>query len=307
MDIGLLVFIIFIVFAIAVYSYAAHIIRKRGKYKKAEIKPKLQAKKENEVNHQKSESKELKQLKRKCPKCGRTLTKYAMKCEKCGEWVDNDVFRRLSNDDIELIKTKDLVIVTPSLISLMIRDRIMNGLKSMKEKSEEKRVGLKEAIFCSYCYSFVLKVKAFWKKEKKKFLNDELNKCLISLALTLFEEISHYKKSNYNEALLLGLDLYKQLDKVPEDVPITFIQPESSEMFLTAQRMGEIVYGKGENIINKNIWLFLFHVNTFKYLSEPCSKFFIVEEEDFDWKSMIDKKILSKMGAKSPKALAPLD
>jgi len=252
-----------------------------------EKKVSLLSEKERRVNQYSFELDELKQS-RKCPQCGLAISKYALKCEKCREWVDNDVFRRLSNDDVELIKTKDLAIVTPSLVSLMIRNMIKGDLEEMKKKSDEKRVGIREAIFLSYCYSNVLKLSASWKTGKRNLLNDEINNCLISLALTLLEEISQDKKFNYNEALLLGLDLYKQLDKVPEDVPITFIQPDASEMFLTAQRMGEIIYGKGENMININIWLFLFHINTFKYLSEPFSKFFIVEEEDFDWKSMID-------------------
>ena len=37
--------------------------------------------------------------------------------------------------------------------------------------------------------------------------------------------------------------------------------------------------------------------------SEPFFKFFIVEEEDFDWKSMIDKKKLRQVEASNLEGL----
>jgi hypothetical protein len=237
----------------------------------------------NEINtflqtiQQERDSKLLKNQKEKyCPACGELQGIYAIKCDKCGSWVENDVFARLDNADVELIKSKDLIIVTPTLLVNILRDSIEKDVKNIKT--------LNEALFCSYCYYSTLKLTV----SSKTGSEDEIMKLVASLltmaAINSFntelssEEVALDRIFNYCE------DLYHQLDNAAVEVPYDPTNPDPSS-FHMATRFGQILYGKENNIVD-NLRLFVSYITTFKAFEQEFSKFFIVDEEDFDWKKI---------------------
>ena len=81
-------------------------------------------------------------------------------------------------------------------------------------------------------------------------------------------------------------NLFDKLEKINGEFPYADDEPSASE-FLVAKRMGEIIY-KDNNTLELNMELYLQRNLTFKHYEKLFSSFFIVEEEDFDWKKLVD-------------------
>lgn len=224
-----------------------------------------------------------------CPHCGQALSKFALKCEKCGSWVDNDVFRRLCERDVKLIKSRDLVIVTPTLISVMLSENINNWLRKLLKKSKE--LNYREALFLSYCYSSALNLHAEKKSNKKDLLDKNFRTAIILHNFSLIEKILPYKKKfNKQEVVEFGLDVFNQLDKIINEEILSpkfdfNIPPECQ--FIAAKRIGDVIY-KDKNTIKNSLELYVMFFTTMDTFRDTFSKFFIVEEVDFDWRSIID-------------------
>jgi hypothetical protein len=207
-----------------------------------------------------------------CPACGELQGIYAIKCHKCGSWVENDVFTRLNNADVELIKSKDLIIVTPTLLVNILRDSIEKDVKNIKT--------LKEALFCSYCYYSTLKLTV----SSKAGSEDEIMKLVASLLI--MAAINGFKTELLSDEVALDRifndceDLYNQLDNAALEVPYDPTNPNPSS-FHMATRFGQILYGKECNMVD-SLRLFTSYITTTNVFGQEFSKFFIVDEEDFD-------------------------
>lgn len=230
---------------------------------------------------------------KKCPYCGKKLHDKAFKCKKCDAWVDNDTFDKLCDEDVELIKDKNLIIVTPSLITLMLSMGIDKRLRELTKKSKE--LYFREVLFHTYCYSNALNICAKKKAGMKDLLKKDLNIALILNTFLLIEKILPYKKKFQNkEVIEFGLDVFSQLDKIINEEILSpkfdFDIPPESQVFI-AKKMGKVIY-EDKNTIEKSLKLYAMFFITMHGFSEQFSSFFIVEEEDFDWKSMMVYKKL---------------
>jgi len=227
---------------------------------------------------------------KKCANCGQILDDLALKCKNCKAYVDNETFQCLCDDDIRLIKSEDLTIFTPSLVSFMLSEPITKDLQSMVRKSESKTISFNEIIFCSYCYSSTVNIHANKKAGKNDLLKEQTNIELLSNAISCFSTMlkAPVKKDRTDKRIKWGLDLYKQFDEVLHDPTTVFPREEHfvEAQVITATEIGKVVY-KQETLL-KGIELFLMWVITEKHFEDIFSQYFLVEEKDFNWKIMLN-------------------
>ncbi len=238
-------------------------------------------KKKLEINHNGDKIDITRQTKI-CPQCRISLHKETIKCKNCGNWIDNDVFKRLSDNDVKLIKSKDLIPITPHYISLMLLEPLSKELLQMLDESEQSQIELGEAIFYSYCYVATLNLKATKKTGKEKKIEEDLNIELISLVLSIFKEMFPNQELNHKDAIKFGLYLYRQLNKL--HLQTFYRQDDEASMVIYAKRIGDIIY-KEKYHLTKSLNLYVHLIMSFKHFGEPFSELFIIEEEDFKLQS----------------------
>jgi len=223
---------------------------------------------------------------KKCPYCGRPLHNAAFKCTRCNKWVDNEVFRRLCEEDVKLIKDKDLTPFTPALLAMMVIDLLKKGnsLEQDIQKRQEKKLNEMQRfnllVFESFCYfeavSFA-KVKQGRKHKIKGVLRDVL---LQGVAQLFNKRVKHPPSSE----LLIdrGKALYAEFEAVLDG-----LGTNASSQLKASNAFGFIVFGDDSPFSFTGLSLYGHFMQMFKHMGKEFSKMFLVEEDDFDWQAIL--------------------
>lgn len=226
---------------------------------------------------------------KKCPYCGQSLDNAAFKCTRCNKWVDNELFNRLCKDDVRIIKNKDLTPFTPTLIAAMVIDLLKkhNYLEEDIQKGEEKALNEQQQfnllVFNSFSYFEAICSFVEMKKGCNHTIKEMLRVALLQGVAQLFNERVEHAPSlevlkERGEALYAKFQAI--LDKIPWEASPSS-QLEASNAFASA-----IFADEGPNLI-RGVSLWTYFMITSSGQSDVFSQMFLVEDEDWDWRSVV--------------------
>lgn len=224
---------------------------------------------------------------RRCQRCGDELHDTSLKCGRCGTWVeDSPVFARLGDQDIELIKAKDLAIAPPSFLSFQATELILDDTVQRLEHLGIEQPESADAYFSAYLHARPAVLAAHYKSDNTAFLRERVKVEFIAnaLAVVFFDIASRdflrIKRSTVDPRVCAGLRVFERLDRVREKYPAS-----TADIFACGQEIGKIIYGDSSTVfhnvqLSAEFWLNL------SQLPPAYSGYFVVDEEDFQWQTI---------------------
>jgi len=228
-------------------------------------------------------------LTKSCPYCGQVLGNAYFKCTRCNKWVDNEVFHRLCDDDVKLIKNEDLVPVTPTLIAAMLvpvlkECNLLEELPTrlgIKNFTEEQQFNL--LVFWSFCHFMAISTHTKMKRGHRDTITKELEVALLQLDAQVFT--NRIKHATSLEALIQrGTVLYRKLEAAWDKC----LREVSSPPEEVADAFAAAVFADNHPglLLLGGLELFLCFTKILERTRDDWSKMFLVEESDFDWQSL---------------------
>ena len=224
---------------------------------------------------------------KKCPYCGQPLHNTAFKCKRCNKWVVNEVFRELCEDDVKLIKDKDLMPFTPTLLAMMAIDLLKkdDSLEQDIQKQEEGKLNEKQQfnllVFNSFCFFETICSFTKMKQRRRDTIKETLRVAILQGVAELFNKrVEHLPSSKV--LIDHGKALYAKFQAILDGVGTN-----ASSQLKASNAFGFIVFGDDSPISFTGLNLYAHFIETFKYMGKEFSKMFLVEEEDFDWQAIL--------------------
>jgi len=224
---------------------------------------------------------------KKCPHCGQLLNNAAFKCTRCGKWVDNEVFNRLCEEDVGIIKTNDLVIHTPSLIAAMVISLLKEDdyLKEAIQKQEEKTLNEQQQfnllVFNSFCFFQAICSFVRMKQGCRHTITEMLKIVLLGgVAQLLNERVEHAPSLGVLQER--GEVLYDEFEAI-----LSQLGTDASSQLKASNAFASAVLGDDSPLSISGLSLYTTFMETFKHMRKEFSKMFLVEEEDFDWRAIV--------------------
>jgi len=235
---------------------------------------------------------------KKCPYCGQPLNNAALKCTRCNKWVDNEVFDRLCDDDVKLIKNNNLIIHTPSLVAVMVIDIVKkdNALEENTQQGENKTLEEQQfnlLVFKSFCYFNSIGLSAKIKHGCRDAIIDALRNALLQGVSEVYlkEELERWlTEGMFTEEEMKGtVEDYKERGKAlytKFEAILDGLGTNASSQLKATNALGSIVLGEDSPISFRGLGLYIYLMETFQP-GGAFSKMFLVEEEDFDWRGIV--------------------
>lgn len=232
----------------------------------------------------------------KCPHCGQTLHHGALMCSRCKKWVPNELFNRLCNEDVEVIKDNNLTPHTPSLVTVMVIGLMQDSnLEKQVQKALGQRLNGRQRFnlyaFESYCYFQAIILSAKMKRGCRDTiigtLKDKLWSGIIESAKMEISGTTHEEST-----LLLkagGRALYDRFDDILEA-----LGTDTASQARTTIALASAVYGDKQANIANGLPLYTQFMELSTAMLKPFGEMFLVEEEDFDWQAMMGKSLMSR-------------
>ncbi len=227
---------------------------------------------------------------KKCPYCGQSLSNIALKCTRCKKWVDNEVFRRLCEDDVKLIKNKDLVVFTPTLLAMMVIGLLKDeNLRERLQKlvggtlNEIQRFNL--LVFESFCYFEPICLSAEMKRGCKDTIKEMLRLALLLGVAELFNTTVEPDSviSSGPRPSVRGAVLYTKFEAILEA-----LEPNTPSQLRATNALGSLVLADNSPISFSGLELYSHYMASLEAMLKGLafSKIFLVEEEDFNWQAI---------------------
>jgi len=228
-------------------------------------------------------------IKKKCPHCGQSLHYAAIKCSRCKKWVPNELFNRLCNEDVELIKNNNLTPYTPSLMTIMVIGLMKDSnLEKQVRKALGERLNGRQQfnllVFDSYCYFNAITLSTKTKRGCRDTIMDTLkDKLLNGIIESSGVEVSGIEHEESTSLLKAGGEaLYDHFDEILED-----LGTDTPSQVRNTIALASVVYGeKQANMVN-GLPLYGQLMALSRQMVETFGEMFLVEEEDFDWQTMM--------------------
>jgi len=233
-------------------------------------------------------------LTKKCPYCGQLLDNAAFKCTRCNKWVDNEVFHRLCDDDVKLIKNKDLTPFTPTLVAAMViyqlkeSDPLEKEMQKLGKKklTEEQRFNL--LVFKSFCYFNSICSFAKMKHGCRDAIIDALRNVLLQgvseIYLRKLERfpVEQEMKETLEAHNKRGRALYTKFEAILDG-----LGTNASSQLEATNALGASVLCDELPISFGGLGLYTYFMKMFQ-TGRAFSEMFLVEEEDFNWRGIVD-------------------
>jgi hypothetical protein len=224
-----------------------------------------------------------------CPYCGGTLHDSAFKCKSCNKWVDNEVFKKLCEDDIKLIKEKDLTPYTPTLFGMMVYNLLKedNSLKHSIPELQEKELNETQKfnllVFDSFCF-FKAALSVNIKQGRKSIIKDALEFVLLRGVVNLFNE--RVKEAPPLKTLIgYGMVLYDKFEAVLHKVGTN-----ADSQLNASNALGAIVFNDDSPISFLGLGIYTYFLHSFVNLTKEFSRMFLLEDDDFNWQTTLIEK-----------------
>lgn len=228
---------------------------------------------------------------KKCPHCGQTLSASAFTCSRCKKWVPNEVFDRLCSEDVEVMKTKNLIPYTPSLLAFMVIGLMKDSdlEKEAKKALGQKLTGKQQfnlCVFESYCYFQAITLSVRTKQGCRDTIMSTLKDRLLSETIESAEwEISGTTEEESTSLLkAAGHQLYDRLDDIVEH-----FGGDTASQVRDTIALASAVYGDEQANIANGLPLYMTFMKLSTAMATSFGEMFLVEEEDFNWRAIVDK------------------
>jgi len=233
-------------------------------------------------------NKKIKDVKKRCPYCGQSLHDAALKCSRCKEWVPNELFNRLSDEDVKLIKNGNLTPSTPSLVAYMVIGLLKDSnLKKQVEKQLIRGLNRKQSfnllVFESYCCFTAICLSAKIKRGcrdtimadlKVKLLNGIIESSGVKMLGTEDEESTRILRVE-------GEVLYNKFEDIWKD-----LGTDTPSQVRNTTALASAVYGDKQGDMFNGLPLYAEFISTPFHMQEGFKDTFLVEENDFDWQAI---------------------
>lgn len=216
---------------------------------------------------------------KKCFNCRKHIRANDISCKNCGLIVGN-----ICDKDIKLIKSKKLRVVTPRLLAAAGLPAMLRTLNRTVETLGRKGLQFNEIIFCSYCYSSAFCLAAKMKTGKDELIKDKINFEFMKNSLSLFKQWESAEEFELDVRMNYGLSLHEKLDELFEKIRADAFSNRSYKKAFIWD-ISEIIYGNRKNFEDSLI-LYINVIPVHSSAIGKASKFFIVEETDFDFREM---------------------
>lgn len=220
-------------------------------------------------------------MKKKCPHCGQTLHDAAFKCSRCKKWVPNELFNRLCDDDVKLIKNNNLTPYTPSLTTIMVIGLLKDSnLEKQTQKVLGARLNGKQRfnllVFESYCYFTAIRLSAKTKRGCRDTIMGTLKAELLNAIIESsdVEEPTRILRAE-------GEALYNKFDNIWKD-----LGTDTPSQARNTIALASVVYGDKQANIVSGLPLYGQFIHMPVHMREPFGEIFLVEEKDFDWQAI---------------------
>jgi len=211
-----------------------------------------------------------------CPICDTIIKDDYIKCPKCKNYIDNSIFDRLSKRDIKIIKKNKLKIYTPSLLALQMENIYTDSIfDEIDKKFPDDDERYKYFLFKSYIYYKCSILRVNTKLNSVKTIINDYKNQIIFLSADLFNT---YKGNKFSDKYLIDLayDIFNNLDDA-------LLFEDNLKMSI---EISKII--SNERDLIKGFELFV-ELNEFFKMFDIFSSMFLVEEEDWDWKKIINE------------------
>jgi hypothetical protein len=212
---------------------------------------------------------------KKCPYCGQLLDNVAFKCSRCKKWVeDNEVFNRLCEADIKIIKNNDLTPYTPSLIAVMVLELLKEDdyVKESLQKPEWETLNEEQQfnllVFESFCYFETICSFVRMKQGCRDKITQMLKVTLLNGVTRLFNDrVEHTFSLDVLEKR--GEILYTKLQAILKRIPWEASPPSQLE---ASNAFGSVVFVEDSPLSFKGLDLYLRLWTTFGNMGRVFSK-----------------------------------
>jgi len=222
---------------------------------------------------------------KKCPYCGQSLDNAALKCTRCNKWVDNELFDRLCEDDVKLIKNNDLTPFTPTLIAAMVinllkeDDFLREDIQKREGRTLNERQQFNLLVFSSFCYFESISSFVRMKKGCRPTITEMLKVALLQGVVELFNAtVGHAFPVDVLKEQ--GKALYAKFQAILDELGTS-----ASSQLKASNAFGAIVFGEDSPLSIRGLSLYTYFMEAFT--PDMFTGIFLVEEDDFDWQAIV--------------------
>jgi hypothetical protein len=230
-------------------------------------------------------------MEKNCPYCGHALQDAALKCSQCNNWVPNELFNKLCDEDVILIKDNNLVPHTPSLIAVGVMGLLNKSkFKQLVEESYGKKLEVQQQfkllVFESYCFFEAICLHAKFKRERRDEIIEMFKTNLLDgiIESPTGNAVRIGNKNLIPTFKIEGEELYKQFDNVSND-----LGTDMPSQIRNTKALASIVYGDKRATIINGLPLYMHMLDIPDDLQEPFGEIFLVDDDDFDWRKIVDE------------------
>jgi hypothetical protein len=235
--------------------------------------------------------KDVQPMKKKCPHCGQSLNYAAIKCSRCKEWVLNELFDRLCNEDVKLIMNENLTPYTPSLMTATVIHTIMKNrdFEKLVEKTLGGRLSVRQRfnllVFESYCFIDAVRLSKMKRGYKDRIMDALKDKLLTAIIESSGVKLSDVGNEESARVLKAGAKaLCDQFDHI-----LSHLGTDTASQLTCTKALASLVYGDEQATIFNGLLLYTQHSELFMRLTRLYRTIFFVEDEDFDWQGVMNE------------------
>jgi len=204
---------------------------------------------------------------------------FGKKEEKSGGY--SEVFNRLCDDDVTLIKNKDLIILTPSLAAFFVMSLLRDDdIRKLGDERLKKTQQFNLLVFYSFCYFYCVRSSAKMKRGHEPAITEMLRAAFLQGVVALYNA----KVKNPPSSKVLnerGRVLYADFEAAADKYGFREGEGLSAQLEVSDAFASAVFADDRPNVI-RGMLLYVYFVNISYHLIDEFLKWFLVEEEDFD-------------------------
>ncbi len=229
-------------------------------------------------------------LTKKCPYCGQILDSVVFRCTRCNKWVANEVFNGLCEDDVKLIKDKDLTPLTPNEMADVVITIVGKTISKEAAETFSERQQFNILAFNSFCFFKSICAFIRMKQGCRHTITEAFEIILLQRVAELFRERG--KHSPPLEVLTAQAKVLYAKFKIYSGGARRSISSQQKSAIALAPIVLPPDDG-GANFTKEQGGTYISLFTCFNHMCKPgegFSRMFLVEDEDFDWQAALGRQ-----------------
>ena len=206
---------------------------------------------------------------------------FGRKEEKFGEY--SEVFNRLCHDDVKLIRKKHLLIFTPSLAAFFIMGLFRDDdIRKLGEERLNKKQQFNLLVFYSFCFFYPFCRYVRMKQGREHVITETLKAAFLQGVVKLYNA----KVENPPSSKILierGRVVFSEFEAAA-DRWYGFSEDQQSAQLEVSDAFASAIFADNKPNLIRGMGLYIYFMNS--QLASEFPKWFLVEEEDYDWQAI---------------------